>query len=376
MGMPRKTKVAKEPIGESGDRVHRSILAESGLAQLMRLFFRNMLTPPPLSTASASRGAPTASGLAIEIHELVGRYPETDRASVDRVSLQVRTGAILGLLGPNGAGKTTLLSMLCALMRPHSGTIRVHGLQFEDHPESYKDLIGLVPQSLALYPRLTASENLAVFGRMSGLAGPRLRARMEFAIAFAGLEEVANQRVERYSGGQQRRLNLVTALLPDPPILVLDEPTVGIDPQSRHAIHENLRELSRGGKTIIYTSHYLDEVEQLCDEIAILDRGRLIAQGNLGTLLAQFTGNHIELRLEPQSISTAAPILQALAGIQNMIVAPPLITLMTDDPYQRLPQVLAALKRADVRPLTLLVGAHDLEQAFLNLTGTRLRDAP
>lgn len=342
----------------------------------MRLFFRDMPTRPTPTTVSASTNTHVASELAIDIHEVVGRYPRTDCASIDHVSLQVRAGAILGLLGPNGAGKTTLLSMLCALMRPRSGTIRVHGLEFKDHPEAYKDLIGLVPQSLALYSRLTARENLAVFGRMSGLAGRQLHARMDFAITFAGLEAVADQRVERYSGGLQRRLNLVTALLPDPPILVLDEPTVGIDPQSRHAIHENLRQLSRTGKTIIYTSHYLDEVEQLCDEIAILDRGRLIAQGSLGALLAQFTGNQIELRFEPQNVSTAAPILRALAGVHDMTVATPLITLMTDNPYQRLPQVLAALEVAHLRPLTLMVGARDLEQTFLNLTGTRLRDTP
>ncbi|MHB8254591.1 MAG: ABC transporter ATP-binding protein [Acidiferrobacter sp.] len=342
----------------------------------MRLSFRDMVARPTLTTVPASVRTQIASELAIDIHDVVGRYPRTDRASIDHVSLQVKAGALLGLLGPNGAGKTTLLSMLCALKRPQSGTIRIHGLRFEDQPEPYKDLIGLVPQSLALYPRLTGRENLAVFGRMSGLAGSHLRARMEFAIAFAGLEEVAGRRVESYSGGLQRRLNLVTALLPDPPILVLDEPTVGIDPQSRHAIHENLRQLSRTGKTIIYTSHYLDEIEQLCDEIAILDAGRLIAQGSLGTLLAQFTGNQIELRLEPQHMDTAVPILRALAGIQDMTVATPLITLVTDDPYQRLPQVLAALKGAHLRPVALSVGARDLEQAFLSLTGTRLRDTP
>ncbi|MDA8390153.1 MAG: ABC transporter ATP-binding protein [Gammaproteobacteria bacterium] len=317
-----------------------------------------------------------ASECAIDIDDVVARYPRMDHPSIDHVTLKVRTGALLGLLGPNGAGKTTLLSLLCALMRPQSGAIRVQGMRFDDHPEAYKDLIGLVPQALALYPRLTGTENLAVFGQMSGLSGRQLRARMDFAIDFAGLNEMAQRRVETYSGGLRRRLNLATALLPDPPVLVLDEPTVGIDPQSRHAIHENLRQLSVEGKTIIYTSHYLDEIEQLCDDIAILDRGRLIAQGSLGALLARFTGNRIDLRLEPQDAHRAAGVLSGEPGVQSVTAAGSLVTLATDDPHRRLPAVLAALEAAQLRPVGLSVGPRDLEQAFLSLTGTELRDEP
>ncbi len=327
---------------------------------------------PPVSTAPPPVGADPA----VDIQGLFGRYRGTRRDSINGVSLAVRKGALLGLLGPNGAGKTTLLSLVCALMRPRAGTIQVHGLRFDEAPEAYKDLIGLAPQSLALYPRLSARENLAAFGRMSGLYGTRLRERVDFGLTFAGLEGLADRRVETYSGGQQRRLNLAVTLLPDPPVLVLDEPTVGIDPQSRHAIHENLRALNRAGKTIIYTSHYLDEVEQLCDEIAVLDGGRLIAQGPLGALLARFTGTRIELRFDPRRVDAAVPLLRGLAGVADVSVAPPLVTLATDDPYRRLPLVLAALDRAGLRPLSVSVGARDLEQAFLALTGTGLRDGP
>lgn len=317
---------------------------------------------------------PAEAELAVDIQNLFGRYRRAERDSIEDVSLVVRKGALLGLLGPNGAGKTTLLSMLCALMRPRSGSIAVHGLRFAEAPDAYKDLIGLAPQSLALYPRLTARENLETFGRLSGLSGARLRERVAFGLEFAGLQDLAHRRVETYSGGQQRRLNLATTLLPDPPVLVLDEPTVGIDPQSRHAIHENLRALNRAGKTIIYTSHYLDEVEQLCDEIAVLDGGRLIAQGALGALLARFTGNRIELRFDPRAVAAAADILRTMAGVEDVAVRSPLLTLITDDPYRRLPAILKMLAHVHIRPLSVAVGARDLEQAFLALTGTQLRD--
>jgi len=326
-----------------------------------------------LSSSSPS-SATSPAGLAVDMEDVVGRYRGANFVSVDHVSLKVQRGAFLGLLGPNGAGKTTLLSMLCALMRPASGTVSVHGLSFDENPDSYKDLLGFVPQGLALYPRLTGRENLAVFGRMSGLRGDLLWERIEFALAFAGLSEFAGRRVGTYSGGQQRRLNLVTALLPDPPVLILDEPTVGVDPQSRHAIHENLRALSRAGKTIIYTSHYLDEIEHLCDEIAILDAGRLIARGPLDDLLARSSGQNIELRFDRDHVTRALAVLQDLAGVQEAMVASSLVTLLVDDAYLRLPGVLEALRAIAVRPVALSIGARDLEQVFLSLTGTRLRD--
>ena len=327
-------------------------------------------TPVPTSPVQA----PAQADLAVDIQDLFGRYRHAERDSIEGVSLAVRKGALLGLLGPNGAGKTTLLNMLCALMRPRAGTIAVHGLRFAQAPDAYKDLIGLAPQSLALYPRLTARENLETFGRLSGLSGARLRERVAFGLEFAGLQDISHRRVETYSGGQQRRLNLATTLLPDPPVLVLDEPTVGIDPQSRHAIHENLRALNRAGKTIIYTSHYLDEVEQLCDQIAVLDGGRLIAQGAIGALLARFTGKRIELRLDPCRVEAAADILRTVAGVVDVAIASPRLTLVTDDPYRRLPAILKMLAHAHIRPLSVAVGARDLEQAFLALTGTQLRD--
>ncbi|HET9122369.1 MAG TPA: ABC transporter ATP-binding protein [Acidiferrobacteraceae bacterium] len=311
---------------------------------------------------------------AIEIQEVVGHYSGALRPSVDRVSLQVQQGHLLGLLGPNGAGKSTLLALLCALMRPRSGSVRMHGLQCSDDPQAYRGLFGLVPQTLAVYPKLTARENLAMFGCMSGLGPAKLRERTAFALQFGGLEEVVDRRVETYSGGLQRRLNLAVALLPDPPVLVLDEPTVGIDPQSRHVIHDSLRRLSREGKTIVYTSHYLDEVEHLCDDIAILDAGQLVAQGSLGELLAQFTGNQVELRLRPPEVGRAVAVLRALPGIEEVVVVQPVVTLFAEDPYRKVPDVLAALESIGVQPVSLSVGARDLEQAFLALTGLRLRD--
>ena len=309
---------------------------------------------------------------AIDIVELVGCYPNAPRPSISKLTLRVQEGHLLGLLGPNGAGKSTLLAMLCALMRPRSGLIRVHGLQFAEDPNAYRSLIGLVPQTLAVYPRLTGRENLAMFGRMSGMGGARLRDGIGHALQFAGLEELADRRVETYSGGLQRRLNLAVALLPDPPVLVLDEPTVGIDPHSRHVIHDSLRRLSREGKTIVYTSHYLDEVEHLCDDIAILDAGQLVAQGSLGELLAQFTGNQIELRLEAHQVSLAVEILRTLPGIEDVVK--PVVTLFATEPYRKVASVLAALEQNRIQPVAMSIGARDLEHAFLALTGIRLQD--
>jgi len=220
----------------------------------------------------------------LEIEELTYRYGE--RVAVDRVSLAVRRGEVFGLLGPNGAGKTTLISCLAGLLTPASGAMRLSGAAFtpRTRPDQRAHL-GLVPQELAVYDELSARENLRLFARLQGAAD--VPAAVEQGLQLAGLDGRANERVSRYSGGMKRRLNLAVALLHRPALTLLDEPTVGVDPQSRHHLFSAIEALRRAGHALVYTSHSMDEVQRLCDRVAILDHGRLAACGTPAALAEQ-----------------------------------------------------------------------------------------
>jgi ABC-2 type transport system ATP-binding protein len=207
--------------------------------------------------------------------------------AVDRLSLEVLPGELFGLLGPNGSGKSTTLSAIAGALCPSAGEIRVAGQRESDDPFAYRRLIGLVPQELALFDELTAEQNLLFFGRLYGLTGHTLRQRVAAVLDFVRLSEHARRRVRVFSGGMQRRLNLACALLHEPALLLLDEPTVGIDPQAREAIFASLRDLRDRGCALVFTTHHLEEAEALCDRIAIMDQGRLIAQGTLAELCAE-----------------------------------------------------------------------------------------
>jgi ABC-2 type transport system ATP-binding protein len=204
--------------------------------------------------------------------------------AVDGVSFEIAAGETFGLLGPNGAGKTTTIGMIVGALGPDEGRVSVDG---EDDPTrpALRRRIGVAPQALALYQELTAEENLAFFGSLYGLAGSSLRDRVEWALDFAGLADRRRGRVKTFSGGMQRRLNLVCGLLHDPPVILLDEPTVGVDPQSRNAIFESIERLKREGRTILYTTHYMEEAERLCDRVAIMDQGRILALDTVEGLL-------------------------------------------------------------------------------------------
>ena len=221
----------------------------------------------------------------LEIEELHKRYPGAEEAALKGVSLSVRRGEFFGLLGPNGAGKTTLINIVCNLLTPSSGGVRLQGYSTSGRAR----WLGLVPQDLALYPTLTARENLLFFGRMQGL-GRDLRPRSEAWLERVGLTPYAHRRVATFSGGMKRRLNLIVGLLHEPALLILDEPTVGIDPQSRLLIHENLLRLNREGVTILYTTHYLQEAETLCSRLAVMDSGHVIAKGTPVALVQDHPG--------------------------------------------------------------------------------------
>ncbi|MBK7875049.1 MAG: ABC transporter ATP-binding protein [Planctomycetes bacterium] len=261
-----------------------------------------------------SAPADSTAGLAIEVRGLVRSFG--DRRAVDGLDLEVRRGESLGLLGPNGAGKTTTIRILSTLARPTAGHVRVLGLDPEREPAELRRRIGVVPQELALYDDLTARENLAFFARAHGLDGARRTERVDWALELARLADRASDRVNSFSGGMKRRLNLVVALLHEPELVFLDEPTVGIDPQSRNHVFEMVERLVAGGTTIVYTTHQLGEVERLCARIVVLDRGRKLAEGALRDLqrLASDRRTHA-LRLDAGSDAEVARALLAERGI-------------------------------------------------------------
>jgi ABC-2 type transport system ATP-binding protein len=266
--------------------------------------------------------------------------------AIDDLTLQVRPGEIFGLLGPNGAGKSTTVHLAVGLLTPDAGTVAIGALGSPTRPETRKR-VGVAPQALSLYEMLTGQENLDFFGRMYGLSGAALAARAAWALDFVGLTDRRHDRAGTYSGGMKRRLNLAAAILHDPELLLLDEPTVGVDPQSRNSLFENILALKRAGKTIVYTTHYMEEASRLCDRVAIVDRGKLLAQDTVPGLLATHGGRPVL-------------VIETADGERR---------LETDDP-------LAALNSAASRGLVtgFRVERATLEQVFLHLTGRTLRD--
>ncbi|MCB4799493.1 ABC transporter ATP-binding protein [Neotamlana laminarinivorans] len=215
----------------------------------------------------------------IVIDKISKKYVGADNYSVSNLSLSINDQEIFGLLGPNGAGKTTLISMLCALVKPTSGIFTINNLNYKQHKTEIKKLIGIVPQEYALYPTLTAFENLKYFGSMYGLKGKSLNQKILSHLEILGLEKFANKKIDTFSGGMKRRVNLLASILHNPKVLILDEPTVGVDVQSKNVIINFLKELNASGTTIIYTSHHLNEAEQFCTKVAIIDHGKIIIEG-------------------------------------------------------------------------------------------------
>jgi ABC-2 type transport system ATP-binding protein len=222
----------------------------------------------------------------IEIKNLSKRYKGSDELALKDITLDIYPREIFGLLGPNGAGKTTTISILCGLFKPTGGNIVIDGFNLRNELDQIKQLIGVVPQDIALYPTLTAMENLTFFGNMYGLRGRMLKEIIIYRLALFGLERFAKKKISSFSGGMKRRVNLIAGLLHDPKILFLDEPTAGIDVQSKIVILEFLHEINKKGTTIIYTSHYMEEAENLCSRVSIIDRGSIISTGNPKELVA------------------------------------------------------------------------------------------
>jgi len=302
----------------------------------------------------------------IKAENLKKRFGST--VALDDVSFEVKNSETFGLLGPNGAGKTTTIQLLCGLLKPDSGIVTLNG-RTDPTLVDVRMSLGVVPQTLAIYEELSAEENLLFFGRIYGLSGRRLKERVSNCLEIAGLTQRRKERVSKYSGGMKRRLNMVCSFLHEPPLLLLDEPTVGVDPQSRNSIFDTIEAMKKQGLTIIYTTHYMEEAERLCDRVAILDHGKILDMDSVHNLIAKHGGtSHIEAVLE-QSPSDPDKIRQ-LIDDKNIQFEEKKIRFQTGRPMES----LAMLNRSGLRFLSLKVQTANLEDVFLNLTGRELRD--
>ena len=296
--------------------------------------------------------------------------------AVQGVSFEIADGETLGLLGPNGAGKTTTVALICGLVEPDSGSIIIDGTPLRGDADPVKLRLGLVPQEVALYDELSALHNLRFFGTLYNLDPAPLEAAIADALDLVGLTDRAKDRVKTFSGGMKRRLNLAAALLHDPQILILDEPTVGVDPQSRNAIFDNLQALKARGKSLLYTTHYMEEAERLCDRVVVLDHGRVVASDTLRGLYKTLPApNRIAIELDDPAPGPWLDALQALPGVLDVQLDANALRVGVSDLTDGTPRVLAWLAQSGHRFGHVATERPDLEAVFLSLTGRSLRDS-
>jgi ABC-2 type transport system ATP-binding protein len=298
-----------------------------------------------------------------------------ERVAVDDVSFSIDAGEIYGLLGPNGAGKTTSISMIAGILARDAGEVTIDGIDIDAGPPA-RALIGIVPQAIALYTDLTARENLNFWGRMYDLSGDRLRLAAENALDAVGLTPRADDIANTFSGGMQRRLNLACGILHQPKLLVLDEPTVGVDPQSRSAIFDLVERLRDEGTAILYTTHYMEEAERLCARIGIIDGGKIIVDGTRAELVAGLGQDaRIEIGLgRGEGLTRAVSVVDRLEGVRSVQTLDDHVVVFADHGAHRLPALLSALLNAGLVAESIRVVEPNLEDVFLRRTGRALRD--
>ncbi|WP_019915096.1 ABC transporter ATP-binding protein [Paenibacillus sp. HW567] len=304
--------------------------------------------------------------------DVVKRYDQ--KLTVDHVNFSIQEGEIFGLLGPNGAGKSTTISMICGLLKVDGGDIVIDGLSVKDKPLEVKKKIGLVPQDLALYENMTAAENVSFFGKLYGLRGRLLKERVEEALDFTGLSDRSKDKPSTFSGGMKRRLNIACAIMHHPKLIIMDEPTVGIDPQSRNHILESVKALNKLGSAVIYTSHYMEEVAAICDRVAIMDKGHIIACGTEQELRERVSH-------EERIVVKAAKMTPALMDelnhhprISRVELNGDTVELYLPSSQNELQDILFIFAKHEGVIASLKIEEPDLETLFLSLTGRTLRD--
>lgn len=309
-----------------------------------------------------------------------------DFEAVKGISFSVSKGEILGLLGPNGAGKTQSISMMTGLFPPTGGAVKIGGLDISEHKNETKRMVGLVPQELALYPTLSARENLTFFGRIYNLRGKELKARVDAMLDMVQLADRAGEPVEKYSGGMKRRVNIAAGLLHKPDILFLDEPTVGVDPQSRNAIFESVEKLNRAGMSIVYTTHYMEEAQRLCHRVAIIDQGEIIALDTPTALIRSLGGGIIQAGLDntpafgqaldkPRiELAEVVDRIAQLDAVKSAVLTDGQVKVEALRAHEALMGVIDVTNQLDVRITSLEILEPNLESVFLHLTGKKLRE--
>lgn len=294
--------------------------------------------------------------------------------AVDNIDFKVKKGEILGLLGPNGAGKSTTISMIATLLKPDNGRILFDGEDIVENPKFIQSRLGFVPQEIALYPTLTGMDNLKFWGRIYGLSGKALSMKIEEVSEIIGISERLKDQVEKYSGGMKRRLNIGSALLHNPELIIFDEPTVGIDPQSRSHILNAVKSLNAAGTTVIYTSHYMEEVEFLCDRTCIMDRGRIIASGSKDEMLETLdAGEKIEIKVDNITDKMIEDI-RLLGYADNLLSDNGTIYFNRKGNNVNYSEIIEIIIKNKGKLLSMDISKPDLEYVFLSLTGRALRD--
>ena len=304
-----------------------------------------------------------------DLHKSYGTQP-----AVNGISFSIPRGEIFGLLGPNGAGKSTTIAMLSGLLEPTTGTISLLGMDLAKPLTRAKGRIGLVPQELALYPCLSARDNLMFFGRIYGLHGKILRERIQAVLDLVQLADRADERIGTFSGGMKRRINLAAGLLHQPEILFLDEPTVGVDPQSRNAIFESIEALNRSGLTVIYTTHYMEEAERLCHRVAIVDHGQIVALDTPANLIRSVGEGLIRIGIVDGLAKAVKDRAEGLPAVRSASFRDGQIDLRVNHAQQALVGILEVVNGLQARVTSLQVMEPNLETVFLSITGQNLRD--
>ncbi|WP_461204712.1 ABC transporter ATP-binding protein [Clostridium sp. DL1XJH146] len=308
----------------------------------------------------------------VEINSLYKKFGNV--CAVDNISLQIREGEIYGLLGPNGAGKSTTINILCSLLKKNKGDVKILEKDIERHSNFIKGNIGLVPQDIAIYEDLTAYENVKFFASLYGIKGKMLKERTMEALEFVGLQDKFKTYPKSFSGGMKRRLNIACAIAHRPKLIIMDEPTVGIDPQSRNHILNSVKNLQKMGCTIIYTSHYMEEVETICTRIGIIDHGKLIAEGTKEELKAIVTEKNVLNVSVRDSEEINIDELKMVVGVEDIRIKDNMITIYSNKKSNNLDKLVLFFTEHRIEIKNIFTKQPDLEAVFLALTGRKLRD--